>query len=145
MGYSRSRRLCANQATLIPRYARFTQTPTCSWSVSQWITQTASHASPLKYQHLTKWLPEIKQLGPDVPIILVGLKSDLRVGSKPTDCVTAKQVHLTNEAESLVNGQKVAKYIECSALDNVMVAEAMEQAFRVSMASEMGKKKCSVM
>merc|ERR1712186_110654 len=66
----------------------------------------------------TKWVPEIQHHAPNVPILLVGTKSDLR-----KDDSTIKQLSSRNQQMVTVeSGHKMGKeigavnFLECSAL-----------------------------
>merc|ERR1712051_977951 len=66
----------------------------------------------------SKWVPEISHHAPDVPIILVGTKADLR-----HDHDTIQQLHargqsfVTNpQAQEMAQKIGAIKYLECSAL-----------------------------
>lgn len=73
--------------------------------------------------HQSKWMPEILQHNPDPIVVLMGLKTDTRVGVAALNDATS--------ITSLADGQAVAKlinaqaYVECSALtsrDSVVAA-----------------------
>jgi len=57
-----------------------------------------------------KWLPEIRFHQPETPILLVGLKNDLRKDREPRECVSEA------EAEALVREAGLAGHYLCSAL-----------------------------
>ena len=71
------------------------------------------------------WIDEFKSFGPNVPIILVGLKSNLRDDFKEGD---------EGEPISTEQGEEVAKrinaisYIECSVLKGKNIAEVFDTA-----------------
>ena len=75
------------------------------------------------HPHQSKWMPEILQHNPDPIVVLMGLKTDTRVGVAALNDATS--------ITSLADGQAVAKlinaqaYVECSALtsrDSVVAA-----------------------
>eukprot|EP00475_Leptophrys_vorax_P023825 TRINITY_DN3278_c0_g2_i2.p1 TRINITY_DN3278_c0_g2~~TRINITY_DN3278_c0_g2_i2.p1 ORF type:complete len:142 (-),score=42.00 TRINITY_DN3278_c0_g2_i2:118-543(-) len=70
----------------------------------------------------TKWIPEIQLSCPNVPIILVGTKSDLRTSGS----VTAAQ------AKSLCDKIKAVCYMECSALTRDGLSAVFDKAVDVS-------------
>lgn len=93
-----------------------------------------------------KWNEEVRQLcGPNIPVILVGLKKDLRDRNDGAPYVTTEQVRTTSsratdpKADAAVQGQRVATdigarvYKECSALLNEGVDEIFEAATRQAM------------
>ena len=80
----------------------------------------------------TKWYPEIQHHKPDTPIILVGLKKDLR-DSGGAD--TAKLKRQTNYGKlyqtqgfALASEIGAVKYIECSALTQENLCEIFQEA-----------------
>ena len=91
-----------------------------------------------------KWLPEIKNHCPDVPMILVGTKSDLR--KENPDSVTVDQ------ANALSKKMKAVCYMECSALTQEGLAAVFDKAVEVSMGGPKGpgeskdkKKICTIL
>ena len=71
----------------------------------------------------SKWITEVKHYCPTEPIILCGLKTDLR--SVESDCVTA--------AEGQACAEKLGiQYVECSARKQVGVEAVFEAAVRAS-------------
>jgi len=83
----------------------------------------------------TKWVPEIQHHAPNVPIVLVGTKSDLR-----KDDNTIKQ--LNSRQQSMVtieDGQRMAKeigavnFLECSALTQEGLKQVFDDAIRAAM------------
>jgi len=94
----------------------------------------------------TKWVPEITHHAPNVPIVLVGTKSDLR-----KDDNMAKQLASRNQAMVTVeNAQRMAKeigavsFLECSALTQEGLKQVFDDAIRAAMAGtkKPPKKKC---
>lgn len=77
-----------------------------------------------------KWFQEINQHAANVPIILVGTKSDLRTNS--SDCVTPEQ------AAALAKKMKAVCYMECSALTQEGLAAVFDKAVEVSMGGGKG-------
>ncbi|ODM97646.1 Rho-related protein rac1A [Orchesella cincta] len=76
---------------------------------------------------LEKWCPEVMRHIPKVPIILVGTKLDLRDAQFPPNKIE----------ESLIKGRELAmrinaaRYMECSALTNIGLAEVFQSCVRV--------------
>ncbi|KAJ3125067.1 Chitin synthase, class 3 [Nowakowskiella sp. JEL0407] len=62
-----------------------------------------------------KWLPECKYYAPELPILLIGCKSDKRVSTPDASFVT------TEEVNEFIAENGISEYVECSALsgDNV--------------------------
>ena len=92
-----------------------------------------------------KWTPEVKQFCPNVPIILVGNKKDLR-----NDPNTIKELgKIKQEPVKLDEGSTMAEqihafaYHECSAKSKEEVREVFNTAARASLQFRKGKsKKC---
>jgi len=91
----------------------------------------------------TKWVPEIQHHAPNVPILLVGTKSDLR-----KDDNTIKQ--LNSRQQSMVEvdaAQRMAKeigavnFLECSALTQEGLKQVFDEAIRAAMTRPTKKKK----
>jgi len=85
----------------------------------------------------TKWVPEIQHHAPNVPILLVGTKSDLR-----KDDSTIKQ--LNSRSQSMVTleaAQRMAKeigavnFLECSALTQEGLKQVFDDAIRAAMST----------
>jgi len=87
--------------------------------------------SPDSLQNIIeKWSPEVKHFCPNVPIILVGNKKDLR-----NDTITLKELRRMNQtpvkcedAESVANEINAFAYLECSAKTKDGVREVFEMA-----------------
>ncbi|XP_065206998.1 ras-like GTP-binding protein RhoL [Planococcus citri] len=71
---------------------------------------------------ITKWHPELKKYCPDVPIILVATKCDLRT--------TPKEVITLSEGKRMSRKIRARKHMECSALHNKGLNEIFEEAVR---------------
>ncbi|XP_063709267.1 ras-like GTP-binding protein RhoL [Culicoides brevitarsis] len=72
---------------------------------------------------LTKWYPEMKFFAPDAPIILVGMKADLR-DPKSGDFVT------TEEGKKMKEKIGAFAFVECSAMKKINLDEVYCQAVR---------------
>jgi small GTP-binding protein len=77
----------------------------------------------------TKWIKEIKTSCPNVPVILVGSKLDLRNKKLDNDGSFVS----TEEGENMSNEIKADKYIEFSALDFYNVKHIFNTAIQVFM------------
>eukprot|EP00123_Amoebidium_parasiticum_P016351 comp23401_c4_seq1/m.38821 comp23401_c4_seq1/g.38821 ORF comp23401_c4_seq1/g.38821 comp23401_c4_seq1/m.38821 type:complete len:194 (-) comp23401_c4_seq1:218-799(-) len=90
-----------------------------------------------------KWTPEVRHFCPNVPIILVGLKKDLRndEGVK-AELAKLKQEPVKPEAgEGMAKQINATKYMECSAKTKEGVREVFEEATRAALATQHKKKK----
>ena len=90
-----------------------------------------------------KWIPEIKHFCPNIPVILVGNKKDLRndemaiqdLGKKSQKPVTAEQ------GRSMAEKIKAFEYIECSSKTKEGVNEVFSTATRASLRKKKKKRK----
>jgi len=90
--------------------------------------------SPESFQNVEKkWFKEITEHAPEVPILLVGTKSDLR--SKQEAIQSLKENNqepiTTGQGESLAKKIGAKKYLECSALTQEGLAKVFEEAVKV--------------
>ncbi|MCD6034467.1 MAG: rhob [Rickettsiales bacterium] len=76
---------------------------------------------------LWKWVGELKEHLPNVPIILVGTRSDTRNNNLPNPNLIPKE-----KGETLAKYIGATKYIECSALTGEGVVEAFETAMNIA-------------
>jgi len=91
----------------------------------------------------TKWVPEIQHHAPNVPILLVGTKSDLR-----KDDSTIKQLNSRNQQMvTIESAQRMSKeigavnFLECSALTQEGLMQVFDEAIRAAMAPKKQKRK----
>jgi len=79
-----------------------------------------------------QWVPEIRASCPDTPILLVGLKSDLRDKQDAIDGLkkSGQEPVAVSQAEQLCKELKAYKYLECSSLTQVGMADVFEEAVR---------------
>ncbi|KAH6677153.1 Rho GTPase Rho1 [Halenospora varia] len=91
-----------------------------------------------------KWISEVQHYCPGLPIILVGLRKDLRKDPKTIEDLrrTGQKPVTYEEGEEVRKKIEAYKYLECSALTNEGVSEVFEEAARVSLLVKVkGKKK----
>merc|ERR1711970_148871 len=98
-----------------------------------------------------RWVPEVKHFCPNVPIILVGCKADLRTDEKTlAELAELKQMPVRQE-EGLAMAEKIKafKYLECSAKTREGVREVFEAATRAAICKKrrepFWKKRCRVL
>eukprot|EP00808_Paulinella_micropora_P000429 g19701.t1 len=101
-----------------------------------------SVTSPSSFDNIkTRWAPEIRHHCPDVPIVLVGTKADLRKDANVQAALRAKGL----ASVELQAGQEMAKtigavdYVECSSLTQEGLKHAFDTSIRA--AFEARKKK----
>ncbi|KAK9378139.1 small GTPase superfamily [Kockiozyma suomiensis] len=83
----------------------------------------------------TKWITEINEICPDIPIILVGLKKDLRQDPQAIEEVRKRSQRFVTQQEAEIVARQVGarKYLECSALTGEGVDNVFEAATRASL------------
>ncbi|XP_038673837.1 rho-related GTP-binding protein RhoG [Scyliorhinus canicula] len=92
-----------------------------------------SIASPPSYENIRhKWHPEVTHHCPDVPMLLVGTKKDLR--NDPETIKKLKEQSLApitqHQGNGLAKQIQAVKYMECSALNQEGIKEVFAEAVR---------------
>lgn len=82
-----------------------------------------------------KWAQEVNQYCPSAPVILVGLKKDLRPIDDGSDPNYSKKYVRTEKAEQVARFIGAKKYVECSSLTGEAVDDVFEIATRASLLS----------
>ncbi|KAK5091785.1 RHO4 protein [Exophiala xenobiotica] len=86
---------------------------------------------------MDKWYPEVLHFCPTTPLILVGLKSDLRTKRACIELLrTQGLTPVTPEQGEAVAKQMGARYLECSAKEQKGVAEVFEIAINTAVKVE---------
>ena len=82
----------------------------------------------------TQWHPEIAHHMPGVPMILVGLRSDLREDQNVLECRALKKMKpvTADEARAMAKRVQAECYMECSALRNRGVKELFQKMMEVT-------------
>ena len=96
-----------------------------------------------------KWAPDVRHFCPDVPIILVGNKKDLRNDDNvKRELSKMKQEPVKNEEGSLMRERiKAYAYLECSAKTKEGVRDVFTTAVRAALmtkAERRNKRKCCI-
>jgi len=83
----------------------------------------------------TKWFDEVNRLCPGTPIVLVGLKSDLREDPEAIEDMRRKSLRFVENAtaEQVARQIGARRYIECSALTGSNVDRVFEVATRAAL------------
>ncbi|EFO14055.1 hypothetical protein LOAG_14469, partial [Loa loa] len=92
-----------------------------------------------------KWIPEIRRFCPDVPILVVGNKKDIR-NEKERECRkecdenSEQHKHLVNfdDAAACAKEFSAHQVIECSAKTNEGIRQVFDAAIRVALAHRAG-------
>eukprot|EP00092_Neocalanus_flemingeri_P000285 GFUD01000305.1.p1 GENE.GFUD01000305.1~~GFUD01000305.1.p1 ORF type:complete len:197 (-),score=62.14 GFUD01000305.1:41-631(-) len=94
-----------------------------------------SLVSPTSYENVReKWFPEIRQHCPAAPIILVGLKQDLRDDQDTIDKLAARNEKPISNLQGLSLRHEVGalKYLECSALTRTGLDEVFKEVINAT-------------
>lgn len=92
-----------------------------------------SIVSPPSFDNVkAKWFPEIEHHAPNVPIILVGTKLDLREDRKALDDLRQKKMEPVSYEQALAISKEIraTKYLECSALTQRNLKSVFDEAIR---------------
>jgi len=89
-----------------------------------------------------KWAPELHHHCPEVPIILVGTKSDLRNEPGVLGVLAAKGQHVVTPAEAQASAKEIGAValMECSALTQAGLKAVFDEAIRVVLSKPKPKK-----
>lgn len=81
------------------------------------------------------WVPEVKQHCPDIPILLIGNKTDLREDKESSENLKEKGVEPITKEEGKMMAKKIgaAVYLECSAKLNSGVKDIFDEAAKLAL------------
>eukprot|EP00918_Siedleckia_nematoides_P023806 GHVU01051373.1.p1 GENE.GHVU01051373.1~~GHVU01051373.1.p1 ORF type:complete len:197 (-),score=21.89 GHVU01051373.1:724-1314(-) len=81
------------------------------------------------------WVPEVKHHCPDIPIILIGNKTDLREDKESSENLKEKGVEPITKEEGKMMAKKIgaAAYLECSAKLNSGVKDVFDEAAKLAL------------
>lgn len=86
---------------------------------------------------MDKWYPEVLHFCPTTPLILVGLKSDLREKRTCIDLLrTQGLTPVTVEQGSGVAARMGARYVECSSKEMIGVTEIFDMAVTIAVGAD---------
>ena len=108
--------------------------------------------NPISFENIrTKWYPELKHYSPDVPIVLVGTKLDLREDSNTIMELKKRKLSPVTYHQGLAVSAdiKAINYIECSALTHERLKNIFDEAIRAALGyipdtNKSKKPKCSL-
>ncbi|KAJ5118626.1 cell division control protein 42 [Penicillium atrosanguineum] len=92
-----------------------------------------SIVSPPSFDNVkAKWFPEIEHHAPNVPIILVGTKLDLRDDRHTVETLRSRKMEPVSYEQALAVAKEIRahKYLECSALTQRNLKSVFDEAIR---------------
>ncbi|KAL1876280.1 Rho GTPase protein rac1 [Diaporthe australafricana] len=112
-----------------------------------------SIVSPPSYDNVrAKWHPEISHHAPNIPIILVGTKLDLREDPQTVESLRQKRMEPVRYDDALKTAMQIKahKYLECSALTQRHLKSVFDEAIRAVLnpkpqAKAPKKSKCTIL
>ncbi|KAM7381704.1 hypothetical protein PAMA_012510 [Pampus argenteus] len=107
-----------------------------------------SIASPSSYEDVEhKWHPEVKHYCPDVPILLVGTKSDLRDDQEVLEELRKQNQTTVTQQQGTTMARKIkaVKYLECASINQDGLNEVFDEAVRASINHSNNTKKPCVL
>ncbi|ORY74570.1 rac gtpase [Protomyces lactucae-debilis] len=98
----------------------------------------------------SKWISEVRHHAPDVPIILVGTKMDLRDDRETIDRLSQRGQSPVTFSEGLLLAKEIraVKYLECSALNQKGLKGVFDEAIRAVLTPQTTRrkeKKCAIL
>ena len=86
---------------------------------------------------MAKWYPEVRQHCPNVPIILVGTKLDLRSDKETIEKLKDKRLTPITHSQGLAMAKDInaIKYLECSALTKKGLKTVFDEAIRAALST----------
>lgn len=99
--------------------------------------------SPVSLENVrSKWFPELSHYSPNIPIILVGTKKDMRTDPEIIRLLSSKMKKPVEFAQGAQMAQDIgAKYMECSAVTQEGLAEVFNEAIRAALYKSRDAKK----
>ena len=105
--------------------------------------------NPASFENVrAKWYPEVRHHCPNVPIILVGTKLDLREDKETIEKLKEKQLAPITYPQglSMANDVGAVKYLECSALTQKGIKTVIDEAIRaVPKPKQRGRRRCKIL
>ncbi|KAK7112065.1 hypothetical protein V1264_011576 [Littorina saxatilis] len=107
--------------------------------------------SPASFENVRlRWYPEIHHYCPDVPILLIGTKADLRDDKETVSHLRSKSLEPITKAKGCELAQKIRaqKYLECSALIGKGVKAVFDEVIKTKLTykkSQKTKKSCKIL
>jgi small GTP-binding protein len=104
---------------------------------------TFSVISPHSFDSIkSKWFPEIQHHAPGVPLLLVGMKCDLRNDQSTINTLHSKGIRMVTVEEGKARAKEIGAvgYFECSALTREGLKAVFEEAIRAGSAGKNKKR-----
>jgi small GTP-binding protein len=102
----------------------------------------------ISFENITsKWFPEVMHFCPNVPLVLVGTKVDLRKDDSVVEKLKAsgQQPITTAQGGELAKKIKAFKYIECSARTQENLKTVFDEAIKAAFFVGTKKKSCMIL
>jgi Ras-related C3 botulinum toxin substrate 1 len=106
--------------------------------------------SPHSFDNVkSKWFPEIQHHAPNVPLILVGTKSDLRTDQGTISQLQSKNLAIITPEQAQARMKEIGatNYLECSALTQEGLKTVFDEAIRAALQKPKKPKgkKCTIL
>ncbi|KAG4301009.1 hypothetical protein PCK1_002708 [Pneumocystis canis] len=97
---------------------------------------------PTSLENVTdKWYPEVTHFCPNIPIVLVGLKSDLRRNRNAIELLKAQGLTPVTYQQAIAVADEIkAQYLECSSKENIGVKEVFNLAISLAIGNSRFRK-----
>jgi GTPase SAR1 family protein len=91
--------------------------------------------SRVSFQNVTSWMAELTHYAPNVPVVLVGTKIDLRTNPELLSRLASRKETMVTYEEGVVLAEelKCETYCECSALTQKGLAEMFTATIQAAM------------
>uniref|UniRef100_A0A673CIG3 Ras homolog family member G n=1 Tax=Sphaeramia orbicularis TaxID=375764 RepID=A0A673CIG3_9TELE len=90
-----------------------------------------SISDPSSYENVKqRWEPEIKHYCPNVPVLLIGTKSDLRDNQEVLEKLRDQNQTTVTQDEGVAMAKKIkaVKYLECASINQEGLEEVFDEA-----------------
>lgn len=101
-----------------------------------------SVVTPESYTNIkAKWIQEVRHHCPDIPVMLVGTKSDLRENQETLDKLKSKDQSPVSHQQgvNLAKELKCSKYLECSSKNQTGLKAVFDEAIRIVLHKDRGE------
>ncbi|QSL65113.1 hypothetical protein MERGE_002418 [Pneumocystis wakefieldiae] len=97
---------------------------------------------PSSLENVTdKWYPEVTHFCPNIPIVLVGLKSDLRKNRNAIGLLRSQGLNPVTYQQAVSVAEEIkSQYLECSSKENVGVKEVFDLAISLAISNKRFRK-----